>query len=128
MITPPDWIRIDCDQSVNFSSLDINGGAQSCATEPGAFAINVFTAKDNGYENQEIRNDSNNVFSNYRSNLSFGGKSAIQYNLKILEGQPAGLYKYTVITLGNEYYLYVVLNNLKYDSIYQQFLGNMQFK
>ncbi len=88
----------------------------------------MFLAKDIDYDNQTMRNDPNNMFSNYKSNLTFGGKPAIQYTMQVLQGQPAGTYEYTIITLNNGTYLYIVLNKLAYDASYQQLLGSLQFK
>lgn len=123
---PSDWVRIDCEESINFSSLNPEVGAKDCGVEPGAFIVNIFTAKFNEYEDQSVRNDPDNVFSDHRV-TTIGGKPAVQYKLKILWGQPAGTYKYTVITMGEDSYLYLILNNPEFENEYQQLLSNLKF-
>lgn len=113
---------MDCGDSYSFNP---EGEVNSCATEPNAFVINVFPNSPYVYE--VAKNDTENIISNLKQNLNFGGKKAVQFDMEITEGQAQGKYKETVIFYDEDSYLYIVLNNLEQEPIYQQFINNIKF-
>lgn len=119
---PTGWSKIDCGDSHNFN---LAGGVNSCGTEPNAFVINVFP--DSPYIYEVTKNDSSTITSNVKQNLSFGGKKAVQFDKEVTESQAQGKYKETVIFYTDDTYLYVVLNKLSEESVYQEFLNNIKF-
>lgn len=120
---PTGLSKIDCGDSYNFNPI---GGVNDCATEPNAFAINMFP--DSPYLYEVTKRDTGTIISNLKQNLSFGGKKAVQFDEEITEGPAQGKYKETVIFYSDDAYLYVVLNKLAEELVYQELLNNIKFK
>lgn len=111
--TPPTgWVKIDCGDSYNYNP---SGGVDSCATEPNAFAINVYP--DSPYIQEVNLNSEEKIISNQKE-ITIAGKKAIQFDKEVVEGQAQGKYKETVIMYSEDTYLYIVLNKLSEESSY----------
>ena len=90
-VTPSGWIQTDCGGSLNIDP-SYSGG---CATEPNAWAINVYVR--GGSIQDELAKDNYYVKTNINNNLKFSGHKAIQFDEEIQEGQGQGIYKVTLI-------------------------------
>lgn len=124
---PTGWSRIDCGTSYGFNPVGTVNSVNSCGRDPSAFAINMLPDSPYFYY-EHMKNNSNAVISNLKQNLNFGGKKAVQFDQEIMDGQGRGKYKITVIFYSDDAYLYVVLNKLAEESVYQKLLNNIQFK
>jgi hypothetical protein len=118
---PAGWEVSDCGSSINFHPT-----FEGCATEPDAFVINVYPDSPHIYE--AMKNNSSSYISNTKENLVFGGKQAIQFDEEVREGPSQGKYKKTIIRYSDDTYLYVTLNQLSEEIVYENFLANIRFK
>lgn len=122
---PTGWTKINCGGTHSFNPVGGVKGVDSCGIDPSSFTIDVFPDSPYGYD--LVKSNSNVIISNLKQNLSFGGKKAVQFDQEVIGGQAQGKYKETIIFYSDDTYLYVVLNKLAEESVYQEFLNNIKF-
>lgn len=123
--TPNNWFSIKCNNDIYYNP---NGGVNSCATSPDAFAIGVgITSKQEFMTYYKAPNEYMND-SNFNESLIVGDKKTFQYDSMILaESEKGNIYRTSAIFYDDQTVIIVILHNLKYETIYQDFLNNISF-